>query len=829
MTDFFARAAGGARMADEDLIALAGAADTARLLDCARQRRDLGHGALVTYSPKVFIPLTKLCRDICAYCTFAESPKPGKDPYLSPDEVLAIARAGVAAGCREALFTLGDKPEARWPAARDSLARLGHVSTLSYLAAMARLVRDETGLLPHLNPGVMTEDDFKMLRPVSASMGAMMESLSERLCAKGGAHFGSPDKLPAARIATLEAAGRAKVPFTTGLLIGIGETEAERIETLIAIRRAHERFGHVQEIIVQNFRAKARTRMADTPDAAQVEHVRAIALSRIAFAPSMSIQAPPNLSLGRLEALIEAGIDDWGGVSPLTPDHVNPEAPWPNLSELEVRTETCGKTLAPRLAVRPSYARAPKQWLDPEMRPAVLKLADADGLARDDWTAGKTEMPPSLPVPSLGPTGLSAILARARDGDLLSESDIGALFSARGADFTAVCQEADSLRREVAGDAVTYVVNRNINYTNVCTYRCTFCAFSKGRTAPQLRGPAYDLAMPEIERRVREAALRGATEVCLQGGIHPDYDGRTYLAVLAAAKRAAPEIHVHAFSPLEIHHGAATLGIPVAEFLGDLRRAGLGSLPGTAAEILDDEVRAVLCPDKIATARWLDIMAAAHALGLRTTATIMFGHVDRPDHWARHLIRVRDLQRETGGFTEFVPLPFVPMETPIFRKGLSRAGPTFREAVLMHAVSRLALNPWIGNIQTSWVKMGPNGAAAALEAGANDLGGTLMNESITRAAGASFGQEMPPEAMDALIRRIDRIPRTRTTLYGTPPSERAGRAYGAPPLEELVSARPDSGATCDTRVTPEGVHSDGDSVVRPPTGGTARPARADAA
>jgi FO synthase len=789
MIDLFARVARGARLSDEDLLGLASAA-TAALLAAARERRDLGHGALVTYSPKVFIPLTMLCRDVCAYCTFAERPRAGKNPYLSPDEILAIARAGAAAGCREALFTLGDKPEARWAAAREALAHLGHAGTLSYLAAMAKLVLDETGLLPHLNPGALTEDDCRNLRPVAASMGAMMENLSERLCAKGGPHFGSPDKSPEARLATLEAAGKARVPFTTGILVGIGETEAERIETLIAIRRAHERFGHVQEIIVQNFRAKPRTRMAAVPDAAHEAHVRAIALARLAFAPSMSVQAPPNLSPGRLEDLIAAGIDDWGGVSPLTPDHVNPEAPWPELRELEACTAAAGKTLAARLTLRPSYVRAAETWLDPQVRPAVLRLADADGLARDDWTAGRTATPPPLPSPAFGPSGLAAVTSRARDGRLLSEAELCALFAARGADLAFVRREADALRREAAGEAVTYVVNRNINYTNVCAYRCAFCAFSKGRTAPQLRGPAYDLALPEIERRTREAWARGATEVCLQGGIHPDYDGNTYLSVLAAAKRAAPDIHVHAFSPLEIHHGAATLGLPVSDFLGALRDAGLGSLPGTAAEILDDEVRAVLCPDKVATRRWLDIVGEAHALGIRTTATIMFGHVDAPEHWARHLLRIRDLQRETGGFTEFVPLPFVPMEAPIFLKGRARMGPSFREAVLMYAVARLALNPWIRNIQISWVKMGPNGAGVALASGANDLGGTLMNESITRAAGASFGQEMPPEAMDALIRKLGRSPRPRTTLYGAPPAERIARAYGAPPLEEAAVIRP---------------------------------------
>jgi FO synthase len=770
MTDALSRAAQGARLAEAELF-LATRATTADLLAAARARRDLGHGTRVTYSPKVFIPLTKLCRDVCAYCTFAERPRQDRNPYLAPDEVLAIARAGAATGCREALFTLGDKPEARWDAARAALARLGYASTLDYLAAMAKLVLDETGLLPHLNPGAMSEDDIRKLRPVAASMGAMMESLAARLCTKGGPHFGSPDKRPEARLKTLEAAGAARVPFTTGILVGIGETEAERIETLAAIRRVHERHGHVQEIIVQNFRAKPDTRMADSPDAGAEAHARAVALARLAFAPTMSVQAPPNLSPGRLENLIGAGIDDWGGVSPLTPDHVNPEAPWPELRELEARTEAAGKTLVPRLAIRPGYVGAGDVWLDAAVRPAVLRLADADGLARDSWTAGLTAAAPRLPAlgpTALGPAGLGAILARAHDGKSLSEIDIVALFAARGADFAHVAHAADALRQETVGDAVSYVVNRNINYTNVCSFRCRFCAFSKGRGAGAARDPAYVMSISEIERRVREARARGATEVCLQGGIHPDYDGETYLAILAAAKRAAPEIHVHAFSPLEIDHGAATLGIPVAAFLGELQRAGLGSLPGTAAEILDDEVRAAICPDKISTARWLEIVGAAHAVGLKTTATIMFGHVERPIHWARHLIRVRDLQRATGGFTEFVPLPLVPMEAPIYRQGRARRGPTFREAILMHAVARLALYPWVRNIQTSWVKMGPEGAGVALQAGANDLGGTLMNESITRAAGAAFGQEMPPATLDALIRNIGRAPCQRTTLYGTP-------------------------------------------------------------
>ncbi|MCW2239401.1 5-amino-6-(D-ribitylamino)uracil--L-tyrosine 4-hydroxyphenyl transferase CofH [Azospirillum canadense] len=786
MTDLLSAAARGDRLDDAAVRQLAASADTAALLETARARRDLVHGALVTYSPKVFIPLTKLCRDTCRYCTFAETPRPGLGAYLTPDEVLAIARAGAAAGCREALFTLGDKPELRWGAARVELERLGHASTISYLAAMAKLVLDETGLLPHANPGTMDGTEVAALRRVSVSQGMMVEVLSERLCAKGGPHHGCPDKHPAPRLATLEAAGRARVPFTTGILMGIGETPEERIDSLLAIRAAHERHGHIQEVIVQNFRAKPGTRMAEAPDAPHAEHLRAIALARLILPPEMTVQAPPNLSPGHLEALVHAGIDDWGGVSPVTIDHVNPEAPWPHLPELEARTHAAGKELAPRLAAHPRYVHALGDWIDPALHRAVRAHADAAGLARDAWSAGQeTAAPPppaALAAPALASGGLSRILTKARDGRVLSENEIVRLFEARGQEFASVTAAANALRRDVAGDTVTYVVCRNINYTNICSYRCRFCAFSKGKTAEALRGRPYDLPHEEIAARTREAWERGGTEVCMQGGIHPDYTGQTYLDILATVKGAVPDIHVHAFSPLEVRQGAGTLGIGLEEFLTALRRQGLGSLPGTAAEILDDEVRAVLCPDKLNTAQWLEVMRTAHGLGLRSTATIMYGHIERPVHWARHLIRIRDLQRDTGGFTEFVPLPFVHMEAPIYLKGGSRKGPTWREAVLMHAVGRLALNPWIPNIQTSWVKMGPEGVVACLNAGANDLGGTLMDESITRAAGAAHGQEMPPAAMEALVAGIGRTPRQRTTLYGHPPAELVARSFRAAPL-----------------------------------------------
>ena len=732
---------------------------------------------------KVFIPLTRLCRDSCHYCTFAQPPRRGESAYLSPDEVLAIARAGAAAGCREALFTLGDKPELRYRAARDALQRLGHDSTLSYLEAMAALVLRETGLLPHLNPGVMSAAEIARLRAVSVSQGLMLESAAERLSRRGGPHFGSPDKAPAARLATIAAAGEAAVPFTSGILIGIGETRQERIEALLALRDLHERHGHIQEIIIQNFRAKPGTRMAAAPEPSLEDHLWTIAVARILFGPAINIQAPPNLAAGSLTRMIEAGINDWGGVSPVTPDHVNPERPWPALDALARDTAAAGKVLVERLAIYPGYVRQPERWLAPALHAAVLRASDSEGCARaDPWMPGAGLDPPAMPM--LAPRGaaLAPVIDRATAGRRLSEDEIVALFAARDADFAAVCDAADQLRAATCGERVSYVVTRNINYTNICSYRCRFCAFSKGKLSDNLRGRPYDLSLDEITRRAREAWERGAVEVCLQGGIHPDYSGETYRAVCRAIKDALPDMHIHAFSPLEIFSGAESLGVPVAAFLAELKELGLGSLPGTAAEILDDEVRRVICPDKVTTAQWLDVIEAAHGVGLRTTATIMFGHVDRPVHWARHLLRLRDLQARTGGFTELVPLPFVPMETPIHLRGQCRLGPTWREAVLMHAVARLVLHPHVVNIQTSWVKMGPAGAEACLRAGANDLGGTLMNESITRAAGAVYGQEMPPEAMEAAIRALGREPWQRTTLYAPAPAHRAAASFGAAPL-----------------------------------------------
>ena len=950
--------AGGGRLDEAQALGLAAFGDLGALMEAARGVRDRRSGEVVTYSPKIFIPLTELCRDVCRYCTFAKTPGNVRAPYLAVDEAVDIARRGAAAGCTEALFTLGDQPERRYRAAREALARMGFASTIDYLVHAARRVHEETGLLPHVNPGVMTREELARLREVSVSAGIMLESASRRLCEKGGPHFGSPDKEPAVRLATMERAGELAVPFTTGILIGIGETRCERVESLLAIRDLEDRHGHIQEVIVQNFRAKPGTPMATAPEPSLEDHQWTIAVARLVLGPGTSVQAPPNLRPGALARLVEAGLDDWGGVSPVTPDHVNPEAPWPHLIELERTTEAAGKSLAPRLPLHPRFVLDPERWVDPGLRSAVLAASDGQGLGRETrWHAGDAGRGPELALPDIGaapvrgspwdtdaattvspakagmtaainmdgdslpptattvipskagttvrtesargpstvvppkagmtvrpesargpstvvppkagmtvrpesargpssvipakagihrrsplahvgapdtsiagdvaarhvggaglPPGhesereargetlqpgslaaiavsprtsptLARVLDRAREGAPLDESQIVRLFEARGGEARAVCEAADALRRERNGDIVSYVVNRNINYTNVCYFKCRFCAFSKGRLSANLRGRPYDLDLAEIGRRTREAWDRGATEICLQGGIHPDYTGETYLSICRAVKDAAPEVHVHAFSPLEVWQGARTLGIELPEYIERLRKAGLGSLPGTAAEILDDEVRRVLCPDKITTAEWLEVMESAHRVGLGSTATIMFGHVDGYRHWARHLLRVRGLAERTGGFTEFVPLPFVHMESPMYLRGLARRGPTLREAVLMHAVGRLALDPWIANIQTSWVKMGPDGMRLALAAGANDVGGTLMNESITRAAGAGFGQEMPPERLESIIREAGRRPRQRTTRYSDAPAERCHTAFGAPALTEPVYRR----------------------------------------
>ncbi|MFT7221136.1 MAG: FO synthase, partial [Candidatus Azotimanducaceae bacterium] len=691
--------AGSRRLEDLEVLSFADYTDTASLMTVAGEIRDRGHQNTVSYSRKVFIPLTHLCRDVCHYCTFAQVPRKLKAPYLTPEEVLKIAQEGAEAGCKEALFTLGDKPELRYKAARDGLKELGQESTLSYLRDMAQLVLDETGLFPHLNPGLMETDEFAELRKVSISMGIMLESSSNRLTEKGMPHYGSPDKVPARRLETLRRAGEANVPFTSGILIGIGETRFERLESLLALRDANEPYGHIQEIIIQNFRAKAETLMVNAPEPDTNELLWTIALARIVLGPKMNIQAPPNLSPGVFEQIVDAGINDWGGVSPVTPDYVNPEAPWPHLNDLANKTAGAGKHLIERLAIYPDYANNLEKWVDSSIQSLVLGAVDGSGFARTEpWAAGDVIPPPETDlarvtsIPKMPPMkDVAAILAKVTAKETLSEDDIVRLLKARADDYTAICQAADKLRKKVAGDEVTYCVNRNINYTNVCYFKCQFCAFSKGKMSENLRGKPYDLSQEEIMRRTTEAWERGASEVCLQGGIHPEYTGQTYIDICRSIKQVNPDMHIHAFSPLEVWQGAQTLGISIPEFLGQLKEAGLGTLPGTAAEILDDEVRATLCPDKINTSQWLEVMEAAHGEGFNTTATIMYGHMERYHHVARHLLRVRSLQEKTGGFTEFVILPFIHMESPIYLKGNARKGPSFREAVLIHAISRLVL------------------------------------------------------------------------------------------------------------------------------------------
>lgn len=741
--------------------------------------RDQGHGQIVTYSRKVFIPLTRLCRDFCHYCTFATTPKHISSAFMSVDEAVEIARQGQAMGCKEALFTLGEKPELRHAEARLALDQMGFATTLDYVAHVAAEVLKQTGLLPHINAGCMSPDEIAALRKVSASMGIMLESVAERLCEKGQVHYGSPDKHPSVRLQTIEDAGKAKVPFTTGILIGIGETRQERLDSLLAIDSLHQQYGHIQEVIIQNFVPKADTKMATAAPPEFTELLWTVAMARMIFGAGMSIQVPPNLNAGKLAELVNAGINDWGGVSPLTPDHVNPESPWPHLDELSAATSEAGKLLQQRLTVYPAYVQRAETWLHPAVEVYVQKLSDAPGLAREDeWLSGTSVTLPrgfriaaavhGISIDRLQLTSaVGSILRRAEDREGLSQDQIVTLFNARGTDFNAVCQAADRMRQVIAGNRVGYVVNRNINYTNICSYRCTFCAFAKGRKNTAASDAPYLKSPQDVADLAIEAWQRGATEVCLQGGIHPQFTGQAYLDICHAVHEALPDMHIHAFSPLEVTHGAQTLGLTVSQFLAQLQQAGLKTLPGTAAEILSDDVREIICADKLNTREWLDVVSSAHDLGLPTTTTIMFGHIDRYRHWAIHLQLILDLQKQTGGITEFVPLPFVADGAPMYRRGQSRRGPTFREAVLMHAVSRLVFGEHIPNIQTSWVKMGLEGAQVCLQAGANDLGGTLMNESITRAAGAVHGQEMKPEVLQNAIRNCKREPYQRTTLYET--------------------------------------------------------------
>ncbi|MEU2979116.1 bifunctional FO biosynthesis protein CofGH [Streptomyces hirsutus] len=826
--------------AEAEVLLHARGADLDRLCAAASRVRDAGLEAagrpgVITYSRKVFIPLTRLCRDRCHYCTFATVPGRLAAPYLSPDEVLDIARAGAAAGCKEALFTLGDRPEERWPAARAWLDAHGYDDTLSYVRAMAIRVLEETGLLPHLNPGVLSWTDLQRLKPVAPSMGMMLETTATRLWSEpGGPHYGSPDKEPAVRLRVLEDAGRSNVPFTTGILIGIGETPAERIDALREIRRISRTYGGIQEVIVQNFRAKPDTAMRDAPDADPSELAAAVAVARLLLGPSARIQAPPNLVGEEFALMLRAGIDDWGGVSPVTDDHVNPERPWPVIEELAVHTEAEGFTLRERLTVHPEHLRRGEPWLDPRLAPHVAALADpVTGLAAEgvrprglpwqepetpllaagrtdlfvaidtegrttdrradfdevygDWTAIAQAVPEaarasgrpggedgSVPSPAGRPERLRpefAAALRAAEADpagLATESALTLLGAGPGAEIEALAALADALRAEAAGNEITYVVTRNINFTNVCYTGCRFCAFAQRRTDAD----AYTLSLEQIGVRAEEAWAVGASEVCLQGGIHPDLPGSAYFDIAAEVKRRTPEMHVHAFSPMEVVNGATRMDLSVREWLQAAREAGVDSLPGTAAEILDDEVRWVLTKGKLPAAQWIDVVTTAHALGMPTTATMMYGHVDTPRHWVDHIKLIGRLQEETGGFTEFVLLPFVHTNSPVYLAGIARSGPTVLENRAVHALARILLHGRIRNIQTSWVKLARHSVLDVLRGGVNDLGGTLMEETISRMAGSEQGSHKSITDLEALAHDAGRPARMRTTAYGTVSAER---------------------------------------------------------
>ncbi|MEP6758879.1 MAG: bifunctional FO biosynthesis protein CofGH [Actinomycetota bacterium] len=804
-----ARADAGKSLSTDELTALLEAEGDALvdLLAIAARLRDLGWGDTVTYSRKVFVPLTMLCRDHCHYCTFAKPPAKLVAPFLTPDEVVAIAAAGANAGCKEALFTLGDRPEERYPEARAWLDARGHSSTLDYVRAASIRVIEDTGLLPHLNPGVMTYEELARLKHVSASMGIMLETSSERLSAKGGPHFGSPDKMPAVRLRTIEDAGRLAIPFTTGILVGIGETSRERAESLLAIRDMHLRYHHIQEVIVQNFRAKPGTAMHRAPEPGDEPFLAAVAVARIVMGPHVSVQAPPNLSdeQQRLR-LLDAGINDWGGVSPLTPDHVNPERPWPQIAALAETTASRGKELRERLAIYPRYAEQPDPWIAGKMRVPITALLGTGGLA----VVGQRPEPIAWQDPELAykPRAIALTFEKAGDAGMradaepvygafsadnaitaawtaermeperldadirealrlaearrpISDEHALALFRADGAALDALCRVADDLRAGAVGPEVTYVVNRNINFTNVCYVGCRFCAFAQR----EVDAEAYTLTLDEVADRAEEAWLAGATEICVQGGIHPDLPGSFYGDLIRAVKARVPGMHVHAFSPMEIMSGAAKQGVSHAAFLEELRDAGLDTMPGTAAEILDDDVRWLLTKGKLPADTWESIIRTAHGLGIRSSSTIMFGHVDAPPHWVFHIRRLARIQADTGGFTEFVPLPFVHRNAPIYLAGAARPGPSFDDNLRMHAIARILLDDVIHNIQVSWVKLGVDACQRILQAGANDFGGTLMEETISRMAGAQWGIEMTPDGFDAAIRAIGRIPAVRTTTY----------------------------------------------------------------
>jgi FO synthase len=790
----------------DDLLAIAGGIRDAGL-------REAGRPGVVTYSKKVFIPLTRLCRDRCHYCTFATVPHRLPAAFLERDEVLAIAREGAAQGCKEALFTLGDRPEDRWPAARQWLDERGYDSTLDYVRACAIAVLEETGLLPHLNPGVLSWADLQRLKPVAPSMGMMLETTATRLWSEPGQpHYASPDKEPAVRLRVLADAGRVNVPFTTGILIGIGETRAERADAIFAMRRSAREYGHIQEVIVQNFRAKPDTAMRGMPDAELRELAATVAVTRVIMGPRARIQAPPNLIDSEFDLLLGAGIDDWGGVSPVTPDHVNPERPWPQIDHLREMSARAGFELRERLTIYPEYVRRGEGWLDPRLSAHVAALADPSGLAREDakpvglpwqepdeaYATGRTDLfatidtegrtgdrrgdfdsvygdwdevaaHVSTPSPASERTGTDVLaglrLATEDPAKLLlpeHEDKAMALFNADGPALDELARLADDLRKEVNGEDITYVVNRNINFSNVCYVGCRFCAFAQRENDAD----AYRLSVEQVADRAEEAWRDGATEVCMQGGIDPKMPITAYADLVRAVKQRVPGMHVHAFSPMEIVTGASKAGVSVRDWLTELHEAGLDTIPGTAAEILDDDVRWVLTKGKLPASTWIDVVTTAHQVGIRSSSTMMYGHVDHPRQWLGHFRVLAGIQDVTGGLTEFVALPFIHTNAPIYLAGIARPGPTWRENRVVHAMARILLHGRINNIQCSWVKLGDEGTIAMLNAGCNDLGGTLMEETISRMAGSENGSARTVAELKELAARAGRPAAERTTVYG---------------------------------------------------------------
>lgn len=794
------RAASGERLdaADAEALLTATGEQFDRLLALAGALRDAGLAAsgrprAITYSRKVFVPLTTLCRDRCHYCVFVDTPgqllKKHKPAYMSPEQVLGVVRQGQAMGCKEVLLTLGDRPEDRWPEARAWLDEHGFASTLDYVAHIARLVTAETGLLAHANPGVMSAEELRMLRPTAPSMGMMLETTSRRLFEEPGqVHYGSPDKDPALRLEVIDAAGRERVPFTTGVLIGIGETLRDRAESLVAIRDAHARHavngqGHVQEVIVQNFRAKPRTAMQGAPDADLLEYVAAVAVARLVMGPRMRIQVPPNLSdAAEFELLVRAGADDWGGVSPLTADHVNPERPWPHLDDLAERTAELGFELRERLTAQPEFVLDPETWIDPGLRPAVAALADpATGLAAvegasDDLgslsegapatetkrpeAAGRSEHVSSRssavaePVEGRSTTdGLRSGVRRiaeaaAADPLALDDAEWVALLEATGDDLDALAATADDVRRYTVGEAVTLVVNRNLT--------------SSGLRANPSTDPGT-FTLDDVGAIAADAADLGATELCVQGRLADDVDPSGYLDIARAVKAAAPGIHLHAYRPQDVRDLADRGGLGLEDALAALREAGVDTVPGTGVKVLSERVRALVAPGDLEVDRWIEGITAAHHAGFRSTSVLFYGHVETAAERIAHLRRLRELQSATRGFTEFVPIP---LPGPAGGVPLVAGRSPLDEHRAMVAVARLLLSGSIPHIQIPWTRVGREASVVLLQSGGDDLGGTLLDGRVRPEAGIEHGLELPVTDAAALVAPLFRPFRLRTTTYG---------------------------------------------------------------